>query len=146
MLTASMATSEQIYAIPIFSVAGAADASGEFNSSPRVNQRLEPRGLAVMPAVIRAGGQEYVGLLRDISQTGMFFYCSLSPVVGSTVEVLLRPSAADPTVVVRCRCRVVRTEPSRAGAATGVGVAIEEYLGEAAQAEADAAEQRVLSC
>ena len=142
-----MATSEQIYAIPAISDANAAVFAGDLEyGDPRPNQRLEPRGLAVMPAVIRADGQENVGLLRDISQTGMFFYCSLSPVVGSTVEVLLRPSAADPTVVVRCRCRVVRTEPSRAGAATGVGVAIEEYLGEAAQAEADAAEQRVLSC
>lgn len=141
-----MATSEQIYAIPTFSAAGAGLASGDFNPPPRVNQRLEPRGLAVMPAVVRAEGQDNVGLLRDISQTGMFFYCGLSPAVGSTVEVLLRPSAGDPTVVVRCRCRVVRTEPSRAGAATGVGVTIEEYLGEAAQAEADAAEQRVLSC
>ena len=99
-----------------------------------------------MPAVIRAGGQDNVGLLRDISQTGLFFYSSLSPAVGSQVEVLLRPSAADSTVVVRCRCRVVRTEPSAAGAATGVGVAIEEYLGEAAQAEADMVEERGLSC
>ena len=142
-----MATSEQIYAIPAISDANAAVVAGDLEyGDPRPNQRLEPRGLAVMPAVIRADGQENVGLLRDISQTGMFFYCSLSPVVGSTVEVLLRPSAADPTVVVRCRCRVVRTELSRGGAATGGGVAIEEYLGEAAQAEADAAEQRVLSC
>lgn len=142
-----MATSEQIYAIPAISDANAAVVAGDLEyGDPRPNQRLEPRGLAVMPAIIRADGQENVGLLRDISQTGMFFYCSLSPAVGSAVEVLLRPSAADPTVVVRCRCRVVRTELSRGGAATGVGVAIEEYLGEAAQAEADAAEQRVLSC
>jgi hypothetical protein len=142
-----MATSEQIYAIPTFSAAGAEVAPDDFNPCPaRLNQRLEPRGLAVMPAVIRADGQENVGLLRDISQTGMFFYCSLNPPVGSKVEVLLRPSAADPAVAVRCRCRVVRTEPSRAGAATGIGVAIEEYLGETARAEADAAEDGRISC
>lgn len=99
-----------------------------------------------MPAVIRADGRENVGLLRDISQTGMFFYCSLRPAVGSTIEVLLRPSAADPMVLVRCRCRVVRIEPGAAGAATGIGVAIEEYLGEAAQAEADAAEANTATC
>jgi hypothetical protein len=142
-----MATSEQIYAIPTFSAANEVAGPGTFNGcGPRPNQRIEPRGLAVMPAVVRADGQDNVGLLRDISQTGMFFYSSLRPSVGSEVEVLLRPSAADPTVVVRCRCRVVRTEPSTAGAATGVGVAIEEYLGAAAQAEADAADANTASC
>lgn len=110
------------------------------------NQRLETRGLAVLPVVVRADTQESIGLLRDISQTGMFFYSNLTPKVGCEIELLLRPSPADPSVVVRCRCRVVRTEPSVPGAATGVGVAIEEYLGEAAQAECAVADTTVFSC
>lgn len=110
------------------------------------NQRLEPRGLAVLPVVVRAESQESVGLLRDISQTGMFFYCSLSPAVGSHVEVVIRPSVADANVAVRCRCRVVRIESRLPGAATGVAVAIEEYLGEGAQAECAVADSTVMSC
>jgi len=100
----------------------------------------------VLPVVVRAEEQENVGLLRDISQTGMFFYCSLSPSVGSQVEVVIRPSLADPSVAVRCRCRVVRVEPSLPGAATGVAVAIQEYLGEEAQAECAVADSTVFSC
>jgi len=86
-----------------------------------------------MPVAISAEGQETVGLLRDISQTGMFFYCSSAPNMGTLVEVVIRPSAADPGVVVRCRCKVVRLESPIPGAATGVGVSIEEYLGDAAE-------------
>jgi hypothetical protein len=123
----------------------AARRNGVLNGS-YTNQRLETRGLAVLPVVVRAEDQERVGLLRDISQTGMFFYCSLTPEVGSDIEVLLRPSVADPSVVVRCRCRVVRIEASLLGAATGVGVAIQEYLGEAAQAECAVADSTVFSC
>jgi len=109
------------------------------------NQRLEPRGLAVLPVVVRAEAQESVGLLRDISQTGMFFYCSLSPAVGSQLEVVIRPSVADANVAVRCRCRVVRIESKLPGAAAGVAVTIEEYLGEAAQAECAVADSTVMS-
>jgi hypothetical protein len=94
------------------------------------NQRLEERGLAVLPVVVRREADESVGLLRDISQTGMFFYSSLKLAVGSEIEVVIRPTAADPSVTVRCRCRVVRIENSVPGAATGAGVAIEEYLSE----------------
>ena len=115
-----------------------------FGSYP--NQRLEPRGIAVLPVVVRAGGQESVGLLRDISQTGMFFYCSLSPAVGSDIKVVIRPSVADSSVAVHCRCRVVRIEATFPGAATGVGVAVEEYLGEGAQAEAAVADSTVMTC
>lgn len=142
-----MATSEQIYMTSTYPVSDSSEVrrTGVLEGT-YPNQRLEARGLAVLPVVVRAETKEIVGLLRDISQTGMFFYCNLMPQVGSDLEVLLRPSVADPGVVVRCRCRVVRIEPSVPGAATGVGVAIEEYLGEAAQAECAVADSTVFSC
>ena len=132
-----MATTGQTFTVHAYPVADTTEVRRNgvlYGSYP--NQRLEPRGLAVLPVVVRAQAEECVGLLRDISQTGMFFYCSLSPAVGSDIEVVIRPSVADPSVAVRCRCKVVRVEANLRGAATGVGVAIEEYLGEGAQAEA----------
>jgi hypothetical protein len=141
-----MATTGQTYTVRAYPAADSTQALGSHvlsGSCP--NRRLEARGISVLPLVVRTEEQECVGLLRDISQTGLFFYCSLSPRVGSEVEVLIRPSAADPSVAVRCRCRVVRIEASVPGAATGVGVAIEEYLGEAAQAEAAIADSMGMS-
>ena len=142
-----MATTGQTYTVNAYPVAESTVVRRNgvlFGSYP--NQRLEPRGIAVLPVAVRAHGQECVGLLRDISQTGMFFYCSLSPAVGSDIEVVIRPSVADTSVAVRCRCRVVRIEATLPGAATGVGVAIEEYLGEGAQAEAAVADSTVMTC
>jgi hypothetical protein len=141
-----MATTGQTYTVQNYPVTDSTVVrrNGVLNGS-YPNQRLEARGLAVLPVVVRAEGQESVGLLRDISQTGMFFYCSLSPEVGSDIEVVIRPSVADADVAVRCRCRVVRAEASLPGAATGVGVAIEEYLGDAGQAECAMADSTVMS-
>ena len=141
-----MATTGQTYTVHAYPLADSVEVRRNgvlYGNYP--NQRLEPRGLAVLPVAIKGEEQECVGLLRDISQTGMFFYCSLSPTVGSDIEVTLRPSLADSSVAVRCRCRVVRVEPSLPGAATGVGVAIEEYLGEGAAAEARVADSTVMS-
>lgn len=142
-----MATSEQIRTIPAYPGSDSIEVrrTGVLQGT-YPNQRLEARGLAVLPVVVRAETQEVVGLLRDISQTGMFFYCNLTSEVGSEIEVLIRPSVADSSVVVRCRCRVVRVEPSLPGAATGIAVAIQEYLGEAAQAECAVADTTVFSC
>lgn len=145
MIIGRMATTGQTYTPDNFPTSESAEMRRDgvlYGTYP--NQRLEERGLAVLPAVIRSEAQESVGLLRDISQTGMFFYCSLTLAVGSEIEVVIRPSVADASVMVGCRCRVVRTEPSVPGAATGVGVAIEEYLSDG-QAEC-AAVERVLSC
>ncbi|HEX6905699.1 MAG TPA: PilZ domain-containing protein, partial [Terriglobales bacterium] len=113
-----MATTGQTFTVHAYPVADETEArrNGVLHDS-YPNQRLEPRGLAVLPVVVRAGSQESVGLLRDISQTGMFFYCSLIPAVGSQVEVVIRPSVADANVAVRCRCRVVRIESKLPGAA-----------------------------
>lgn len=142
-----MATTGQTYTVHAYPVKNSTEVRRNgvlLGSCP--NQRLEPRDIAVLPVVVRAEGQECVGLLRDISPTGMFFYCSLSPAVGSDIEVVVRPSVADSSVAVHCRCRVVRIEARLPGAATGVGVAIEEYLGEGADAEAAIADSTVMTC
>ena len=91
------------------------------------HQRRAHRGFAVLPLAISAGGQDYVGLLRDISSAGMFFYSQIILYVGSEIQLVITVSAVDPNLTVSCKCRVVRVEPGLAGAATGVGVTIEGY-------------------
>jgi hypothetical protein len=91
------------------------------------HQRRASRGFAMLPVAISAGGQDYVGLLRDISSAGMFFYSKIIPCVGAEIHLVISVSAIDPNLTVCCKCRVVRVEPGLAGAATGVGVTIEGY-------------------
>lgn len=143
----TMATTGQTYTEHAYPVTEAAEAPRNgvlYDSYP--NRRLEPRGISILPLAVKTEAQDCIALLRDISQTGMFFYCNTRPAIGSEVEVVIRPSFADARVVVRCRCRVVRIEVSAPGAATGVGVAIEEYLDEEAQAEAAVTDCTVMSC
>lgn len=142
-----MATTGQTYSVQAYPATDSTEVRRNgvlFGGCP--NRRLEPRGICVLSLKVQTAEHESVGLLRDISQTGMFFYCKLSPAVGSEIEVTIRPSVVDSKMVVRCRCRVVRIEASVPGAATGVGVAIQEYLGEEAQAEAAIADSTVMSC
>ena len=97
-------------------------------SAPVVAQRRAPRGLAIHPVALKIEGEEHIGVLRDISQAGMFFYSKAAPVVGSEIRAVIQPSAFDPHLIVSCKCRVVRTE-QQDGAATGVGAVIESYEG-----------------
>jgi hypothetical protein len=90
-------------------------------------QRIARRSVAILPVIVRESGREHVGVLRDISAAGMFFYSSLTPAVGSEIEVVIKASDFDPRVTACCRCTVMRVETHRGGAATGIGVAISSY-------------------
>ena len=59
-------------------------------------ERLASRGFAVLPLTISAHGRHYVGLLRDISSGGMFFYSKINPYVGAEIQLVISVSAADP--------------------------------------------------
>jgi hypothetical protein len=89
--------------------------------------RKARRGGAILPLTISADGNTSVGLLRDVSTAGMFFYAKIAPKIGSELRVLVHPSAADCGVTICCKCKVIRVEPGVAGAATGIGVTIEGY-------------------
>ena len=88
------------------------------------HQRRAPRGFAVLPLAVSAAGQDHVGLLRDISNSGML---KVIPTIGSEIHLVVNVSSVDPGLTVRYKCRVVRVDPGLAGAATGVGVTIEGY-------------------
>ncbi len=70
--------------------------------------------------------RQYVGLIRDVSDGGMFFYSHLDPDCGSELEFefkLPRPGL-DP-VWIACKGRVVRVERPAPGAAIGVALSIQ---------------------
>ena len=81
----------------------------------------------VLPLAVEVAGRGHIGLLRDISSAGIFFYSKALPRVGSQIRLILNVSALDPAIIVCCICRVVRVVPGLGGAATGVGVTIEAY-------------------
>ena len=98
------------------------------NTSPVVNfgsHRVASRTLSILPLTVKSNGKTSVGLLRDISSAGLFFFANLNPTMGA--ELLVSTSAGDQGLKMCCKCRVVRVEPSAEGVATGIGVTIEGY-------------------
>ena len=87
--------------------------------------RVASRRLAILPLTVKSNGKTSVGLLRDISSAGLFFFANLNPTMGA--ELLVSTSAGDQGLKMCCKCRVVRVEPSAEGVATGIGVTIEGY-------------------
>ncbi len=70
--------------------------------------------------------RQHVGLIRDVSEQGMFFYSDLNPACGSELDfefTLPRPETQP--VWVACKGRVVRVEHPAPGAAIGVALSIQ---------------------
>jgi PilZ domain len=92
--------------------------------APQYTQtRSSPRAFVILPATISFGsdGEHYPGLIRDISQTGIFFYCDVKPELQSEVNVVVRVGEA---AAIAYKGRVVRVEEPSAGAAVGVAIQI----------------------
>ncbi len=74
----------------------------------------------------------HAGLMRDVSDTGMFFYSDISPACGSELhfEFKLSQGGTD-SVWLACQGRVVRVEQPTPGAAVGVAISVQrrEVLG-----------------
>jgi len=85
--------------------------------------RSSPRAFVILPATISFGsdGEHHAGLIRDISQTGIFFYCDGKPELRSEVNVVVRVADA---AAIAYKGRVVRVEEPSAGAAVGVAIQI----------------------
>ena len=68
-------------------------------------------------------------ITENISSTGCYFLMDKKPQVGSTVEMEIKmsPDEKQANSKVVCRGRVVRTQPSKGSAKTGVGCAFERY-------------------
>jgi hypothetical protein len=78
--------------------------------------------------------KEKVGLVRDVSRSGIFFYSNFAPEIGSrlTVSFTVPPSDASSDTVlspgeITCSGKVVRVVKGNAGAATGIGLRLEDH-------------------
>lgn len=90
-------------------------------------QRRALRLLTTAPAVVYAGGERHVGLVRDLSASGLFVYSDFTPATDTELRLTIRLSRDDKkTSLFICKGTVVRVEDSRNGAAVGIAVRFEE--------------------
>jgi hypothetical protein len=68
----------------------------------------------------------HVGVIRDLSEDGMFFYSDFKPPVGTEVRITFVPPSSGRSARVYCEGVVVRVQQVRAGAAPGIAVRLTE--------------------
>jgi hypothetical protein len=90
-------------------------------------QRRALRTLTTSPAVVLMDGKRHIGLVRDLSSTGLFVYSDFTPARGTDLKFTIRISREkNKCSEFLCSGRVVRVEDSRKGAAVGIAVKFEE--------------------
>jgi PilZ domain len=86
-------------------------------------QRRGIRLLTTAPAVMHHSEERHVGLVRDLSSTGLFVYSDFTPRIGTELKITVRLSRDNhKTAVFVCKGTVVRVEGSRNGSAVGIGI------------------------
>jgi len=86
---------------------------------------------AKVPVLVETSRRARHAVTRDVSPQGVFLYLDSQVARGTELEMLLPiPSAPgrDPDLWVRCKCRVVRVEPTPGREEFGVAVVIEEFV------------------
>ena len=104
------------------------------------NQHHEQRDTERRPLCVAAkvnatqpNSPEKVGLSRDVSRSGVFFYSNFAPEIGArlTVSFTVPPSDSnsDSPITpgeITCSGKVVRVVQGNAGAATGIGLRLDD--------------------
>lgn len=86
-------------------------------------QRRALRLLTTAPAVIYMDGERHVGLVRDLSASGLFVYSDFTPAIDTELQLTIRLSSDDKkTSLFICKGTVVRVEDSNKGAAVGIAL------------------------
>jgi hypothetical protein len=89
-------------------------------------QRRGIRLLTTAPAVMHFDDERHVGLVRDLSSTGLFVYSDFNPTLGAELKITIRLSTdKNKSAVFLCSGKVVRVEDSNNGSAVGIGVSFE---------------------
>ncbi len=90
-------------------------------------QRVALRLLTTAPAVIFVNNERHIGLVRDLSATGLFVYSDFTPEIDTELRLHIRLSRDQKkTSMFICKGKVVRVENSRNGAAVGIAIHFEE--------------------
>jgi PilZ domain len=96
-------------------------------------QRSGERQLTTMPATIEANGRRYIGLVRDLSESGLFVYSNFEPKYGECLFLSLKVTQDDSVTHLECSGQVVRVETAVRGGATGIALKLDGVaLGEKA--------------
>src|SRR6185369_83100 len=89
-------------------------------------QRRALRLLTTAPAVVLMDGERHIGLVRDLSATGLFVYSDFTPKLGTELKLTIRLSRdKNRTAVFLCSGKVVRVEASNKGVAVGIALQLE---------------------
>lgn len=97
-------------------------------------QRSSLRLLTTAPAVIHVNGERHVGLVRDLSSTGLFVYSDFTPELGAEMKITIRLAREkNKNMVFLCSGEAVRVEDARNGSAVGIGVNFAQQLTESPQ-------------
>ena len=89
-------------------------------------QRRALRLLTTAPAIIFLEDERHIGLVRDLSSTGLFVYSDFSPTPGTELKMTIRISREkNKSTLFLCTGKVVRIENSHNGAAVGIGLKFE---------------------
>ena len=89
-------------------------------------QRRSLRLLTTAPAIVFAGGERHIGLVRDLSSTGLFVYSDFAPAAGTELKLTIRLARDNKkSALFLCTGKVVRIEDSVNGAAVGIAVKFE---------------------
>jgi hypothetical protein len=109
----------------------AAEARLESSSRRRTNflpnQRQSIRRLVVAPCLVYFHDRRHVGLIRDISSSGLFAYSDFQPMLGETLRIVITQRDDFSSATVSCSGEVVRVETQPEGAATGIALKVSCY-------------------
>jgi PilZ domain len=89
-------------------------------------ERASNRVLFTAPAVIYANGMRHLGLVRDFSVCGIFFYTDFAPHAGSIVQMTIKLTKCG-SKTLTCIGKVVRVTHGADGAAVGVAIKAAEF-------------------
>ncbi len=92
----------------------------------QAEQRRSVRIFITAPVVIDTGRIRHVGLVRDLSGSGIFIFSDFEPKTGTLLNLSLTlPTETSDKVTMVYQGKVVRVEAGTSGAATGIAVEFE---------------------
>src|SRR5215471_18489115 len=84
------------------------------------HRRSSPRALVLCPIAVTFQSSTIHGIVRDISEQGIFFYLNSKPALNSSISFTLRM----PNKSITGTGEVIRVEQAAPGAAVGVAIRI----------------------